>query len=796
MDWKRFEPRNAASKHPLIALILFFCLLLLFAYGNLIAARGGVLDKAILNKKDVFYRMDRYAASKASEGFESAEMVPLILRFTGGIAKKDLVEIYHWNQKAKEIFGDRVLSLAETPNYKDTGEELLDAPYISLSALKDLNFDLKSWKQEIRKDAGVYGILIGRDFDWAAVAIYMRPGYNEMEEAWKIVELVENRKINQLERFIKNEICPENQNLGVAGWLMGRWSIHQGLNRDMFSLISLGLSIAFIVFALSVGSFSQALFAVCLVIVPAIFMTRGSVGLIEWLGWDIRERVYLLLGYANCIVQGISFSLHKFESFNQSHDWQKSKKVDWLISITALISTGGFATLYWFEVLTIRELGVLSALGIIYLLFLSTLILPALHSFFIKREEKFKQREFRFFNRIIGKLSDFCSWLTTRFSFKPTLGAMIGVLAVSISLFLVLLIQGKLFIRTNPLEFIKGTLVYQTAHFLNQPGRIGFDFLDLLVEPKDVEKDIHDPEFIKEVWSYQKRLKEEGRAREVSSVIGAIAKIAQESYGKSFPETSAELNSAFFLIESNLSPLIQRQLWYEKGIRVSASAKMEGSEGMGIFVERALELAQKYPQLKVSSFGKLAQYPRIDWYIRMGKPKNLFSSQWVVILFCAGMIWWKRKRMFGCQYQCHGRLSPFWGGQVMSIPLIFSSAMMGLVMIFWGIPLDIATAAITALAINASIDFSIYFVDAYQEALVNSEPIEAVRAAMVSKGRMIIKDMILNIVCFFPLCISQFQPVKNLGWIMGVMLVFCCIGSLVVMPPFLVLATRRQKEES
>ena len=793
MDWKRFEPRNAASKHSLITLVLFLCLLLLFAYGNLIVKRGGVLDKAILNEEDVFYRMDRYVASKISAGFEGAEMVPLILRFPGGITtKKDLTKIYYWNQKAKEIFGDRVLSLAETPNYKDTGEELLDFPYISSVILKDSNFDLEDWKQELRRDAGVYGILVGRNFDWAAVAIYMRPGYDEMEEAWKIVELVESRKIGQLERFIKNEICPEDQNLGVGGWLMGRWSIHQGLNRDMFSLISLGLLIAFVVFALSVGSFGQAFFAVCLVIVPAIFMTRGSVGLIEWLGWDIRERVYLLLGYANCIVQGISFSLHKFESFNQSRDWQKSKKIDWLVSITALISVGGFATLYWFEVLTIRELGVLSALGIIYLLFLSVLVLPALHSLFIKREEQFKQREFKFFNRIIEKLAAICIWLTTRFSIKTTLRAMIGLLAISISLFLVLLIQGKLLIKTNPLEFIKGTLVYQTAHFLNQPGRIGFDFLDLLVEPKNPEKDIYDPEFIEAVWFYQEELKRKGRAREVSYIIGTITKLARESYTKSFPETSAELSSAFFLIESNLSPFIQRQLWYEKGIRVSASAKMEDSEEMGVFVERALKLAKRYPQLKVSSFGKLAQYPRIDRYIRMGKPKNLFGSQWVIVLACAGMIWWKRRRMFGCQAQYHRRLSPFWGGQAMSIPLIFSSAMMGLVMIFWRIPLDIATAAITALAINASIDFSIYFVDAYQEAIADLEPIEAVKAAMVDKGRMIIKDMVLNVVCFLPLCVSQFQPIKNLGWIMGVMLVFCCIGSLVVMPPFLVWATKEK----
>jgi hypothetical protein len=46
-----------------------------------------------------------------------------------------------------------------------------------------------------------------------------------------------------------------------------------------------------------------------------------------------------------------------------------------------------------------------------------------------------------------------------------------------------LFMHGAIVSRTRALEFIPGTLVEQAARFLNRPGNVGFEFLDLLVEP-------------------------------------------------------------------------------------------------------------------------------------------------------------------------------------------------------------------------------------------------------------------------------------------------------------------------
>jgi predicted RND superfamily exporter protein len=128
----------------------------------------------------------------------------------------------------------------------------------------------------------------------------------------------------------------------------------------------------------------------------------------------------------------------------------------------------------------------------------------------------------------------------------------------------------------------------------------------------------------------------------------------------------------------------------------------------------------------------------------------------------------------------------------MSVPFVFASALMLCVMVALEIPLDGATAAITALAINASVDFSIYMADAYQEGqATHGTHAGAVRHALSSKGRIVLADMLLNVVCFFPLTFSRFVPIHELGWIMMVMLLACGFGTVVLMPALLAVAMPR-----
>jgi predicted RND superfamily exporter protein len=92
-----------------------------------------------------------------------------------------------------------------------------------------------------------------------------------------------------------------------------------------------------------------------------------------------------------------------------------------------------------------------------------------------------------------------------------------------------------------------------------------------------------------------------------------------------------------------------------------------------------------------------------------------------------------------------------------------------------------ATASIGALTINAATDFSLYLAMSYQNTLQSGSTDTALRAALGQQGEVVIADCLLNTICFLPLLASSFSPVRELGWMMGVMLLACAVGALIGM---------------
>lgn len=652
------------------------------------------------------------------------------------------------------------------------------------------------WKKKVARDAGVYGLLVGRDFSWTAVIRYLPPDYDEISEFRKTVEFLEGRTIPWWEWFWKRDIVPHDPSVSVGGWIMGRGLIDQGLNVDMLTLVFLGVVLTLPVFWVALGSLRAALLCVGVMVAGGFVWTRGAMGFL-----GLRERVFSLLAYANVIVQGTSFALHKLTALRESREqdsavgWQQAGSVDGLIATTAGIAVFGFATLWSFGLKPIRELGVASALGVVWLLVLAVFFLPALHVLGggrlvspAKKGEACFAPTGGLFDEALERLASSCqrvaAWLSQ--GQKPW-----GIIALVCGLFTVVAVlfaQGRIVSRTRALEFIRGTLVEREARFLDQPGNIGFDFFDLLVEPAQGGT-LYDPHFLARAWELQAALKNIPGARETTSILSTLHQIARESFKKPFPQTAEEVEAAFFLIESRLAPAVQRQLYFPGGVRIAVSSSgTDDSIESGRFSRAVLTMtARDFPDLKVNTFNKNSLFPQVDKYVRQGKVANVFSSQLGIAFICGMLIWWRNRRLGTV------RLSPLWGGLVMSLPLFFATAVMGLVMWALEIALDMSTASINALAINAATDFSLYLAMTYQEALQTASPKEALQKALGQEGKIIVADCLLNSLCFLPLVTSHFLPVRQLGWMMGVMLVTCAVGTLVFMAALLPRCVVRKK---
>ena len=585
---------------------------------------------------------------------------------------------------------------------------------------------------------------------------------------------------------------------------MGRGLIDQGLNVDIFTLVVLGVGLTLPIFWAVLGSLRVAVLGVGVMVVAGFVWTRGAMGLL-----GAPERVFSLLAYASVIVQGTSFALHKFATLEEERmadrtaRWLLARSVDGVIATTAVVSIFGFATLWSFGLKPIRELGVSAVLGVLCSLFLAIFVLPALDVLTASREklvplspraEAPVHTRDNFFSawpwllstaidRLVGGCQRAAAWLTIGYRPWVIVGGLCGLFACVAIMFM----RGEVVSGTRALEFIRGTLVERQAQVLNQPGNVGFEFLDLLIEPRR-ETGMADPQFLMRAWEFQAAVKTIPGSRETSSILGTLHQVSMESFKKPLPETPEEISAAFFLIENRLAPAVQRQLYFPGGVRISVSYGTDDSVELGRFRDNILVLAQRsFPDLKVSPFNKVPLYPQVDKYVREGKVYNVFASQ-IGIAFLCGVILWRRNRRLR-----DIRLAPLWGGLVMSVPLLFATGVMGLIMWCFRIPLDMATAPIGALAINAATDFSLYLALTYQRTLGACGPKEALQKTLRIEGKVILADCLLNTCCFLPLLSSHFLPVRQLGWMMGVTLVACAVGALLFMSALLPFCVTRKE---
>ncbi len=351
-------------------------------------------------------------------------------------------------------------------------------------------------------------------------------------------------------------------------------------------------------------------------------------------------------------------------------------------------------------------------------------------------------------------------------------------------------------VRTKPLEYIPGTIVDRAGSLLNAPGNYGFDRVSVLVRPKEQGGDaapMTDPAFIARVDRLQQRFAEGTSAREANSIVDTLKVISRESYGSILPATRQQAADSLRMVRWDLGETTASQLFYDGGATVYLSKASEDSNLLAQLCDEILAVAKnEFPELDVSIFGKLGLYQRSDKYIREGKPLNVLTSQWIVIIACWLWIGWRGRKTAASL-----RLSGFRTGLVCNVPFVFASAATVFVMVIMRVPLDQATACMTALAINAAVDFGLYLVADYQSALREGRDEQgALRYALGEKGKIILIDIILNALCFAPLMTSRFIPVARLGWIMIVMLIFCGIGALVLMPALLPWCVKKEQTKT
>ena len=823
--------RLLASRRAAFAVLACIGLLLAaFLWLNLRVPAAGIVQDALLDAQNPYYAAQQ--ETNRIKGLRQGDPMTFVLDFPQGIGEREMLQVLRMTQDLRRRFLQAtVWSLAsDSYAYASSAEQLESRPHIDPAWAKAngglaLPVPIERWREEVAADPSASGLLVGKDFRYAQILLFMPEGTNELQLVRQVAEYLEQRPIHALEwLLLKGDIKPAEQfrNVSLGGWSVGRGLMHFALMSDVLFYSTIGLVIATLAALLALKSMKQALYSSgC--ILASFILVRGSIALAELLGLQafgapLAERVYFLLVLSAMIVAGISFNTRALERYNglraaqplaaSAALWAQVERRNLPLNVVALVAVLNFATLPQIGIRGIMEVGVLSAIGILFQRALVSTMLPALQIAFggapVQRSgdlgalQRLWERTVRSFPgwsyRLICRLDRKAAWMS--------LAVCAGMLAAALAIVGhdVVAERKWIVVQERPIDYLPNTIVDRGRHLLNRDDNVGFGRISYFVQPARASgKAIDDPAFLHRAYAFQRKVAALPGARGAHSVLDTLAYIGQQEQGTAMPASSQQARDRFRQVSWDLQqPALARYLWTGDGVALYVSHPADESTSLRAFAEQIEQLARReFPDLRVLPYGPLHAYHQTDLYISEGKPVNVLLSIPLVVLCCG--LWLSMRSRRAAAHRQRAALRPWATACAMTVPFIFAYAAIVVLMAVFSIPLDQATACATALGINAAIDFDLYLIDDYRNALAEGcTPQQALFQALAERGHITLTDAALNAICFSFLMLSPFLPIQRLGVVMLVMLATCAIGALLLMPALLPLCSRspRQRAES
>jgi len=477
--------------------------------------------------------------------------------------------------------------------------------------------------------------------------------------------------------------------------------------------------------------------------------------------------------------------IHPLEAFRVTGDWSKARiHVLSPILKTASIAFIGFLVAYFtLPIKMTQEVAIISAINIVNLVVISFFLLPVLHTLLSKWDKEVDLPNWCNLELALNRLAQFCAKISQKLDRKSVIAILFGLGT------LIIIFSSRVSIGGKPIEYVKDTSVWESSQFLNQENHPGSTMFDFLIEPANDYKITSeygevtfDSAFTNSVWNFTQSVEEIDGVRTVNSINHSIARISEPGYGMKFPDSNSLLATTHLFYINNIDEGVRKQSFDPLiGYRVSVSTSDNSSSIWHEICQKIITIAENYPEIKVSGFGNTFMYAKVPRYILNGTLWNILGDAlviFVVYALCSSFIFW-RKRKLSVGYAIKM-------GVMATIPFLFASECLMVIMIIFKIPLDISTALIAPCALAAAIDFSIYFLDKFQElSLKGLNSQEALIQTTEKEGRIVLADCVSNQSLFSPLLTSGFSPVRQLGQMLVGMLFFSAIGALIIMPPLL-----------
>lgn len=797
------------------------------AWLNLHVEPGGIVTHAILDAQNPYQAADQQV--QALPDLNRGDSVGLVVQLPDGLTPAAVDRIATLSQDLQQLLPTAsVLSPTHNLNRYHSSDDSIDSsPYLRRHMSQA---DIDAAAANMAENPLFDGLLLGGDVSsssfsrsfshqpsYAQILAFLPEGYSEQQLVDEIGEYLEQRPISALEWLLwKTDIqpAPSHADVSLSGWAVARGLMHYALISDVLWYCTLGLCLATLAAWLALGSWRQALVS-SLLIFASFVLTRGSMPLLDLLGVTIgnpaepiRERVYFLLVLSALIVSGISLNVRALEAYNAECEKTGDRLGSWRALAVQLprfnlvlgIAALNFIGLSQIGIRGVLEVGVLSAIGLLWQRALVQSLLPALQLALAAHPAARQSRTHQvqqWINHQLARPGQAAVWYWLRFTpAQSLLRVVAGLLLLLATVAGVVLHDAQvpaeqrlIQVREKPIDYLPDTIVDRARGVLNAPQAGGFAQLSFYISPMAVASadypNVADIQFLRQVAAFATQV------RRIEGVRAAVSVVDQLSLMQPLAaQTTATAYEHLQLLRWDLQQPKLADSWrHAGGVVLSVSTPADDSVGMRQHADAVLTLAaQQFNDLNVLPFGTLHSYHQTDLYISERKPLNMLATMPMVLVIAAAWFGWCRYKYRRYSPLLRGRwqLKPVAAAAAICLPFVVAYALVVLVMALLAIPLDQATACATALGINAAIDFDLYLLEDFRGALRSGQtPAQALQTAIGDRSRLTLLDAGLNAICFSFLLCSSFIPMQRLGLIMLILLVICAFAAVCLLPAVL-----------
>lgn len=434
--------------------------------------------------------------------------------------------------------------------------------------------------------------------------------------------------------------------------------------------------------------------------------------------------------------------------------------------LTSFTTAIGFASLYVSKIPPIRHFGLAAAGGMMIEFCLSIAIIP-IGIYYFRNFRSLKQPSY-------FKTSFLYGFIRNLTPFIPKAKFYIcgfAILLIELSIWGAL----KLNVETNLLEYFRRkSPVYRNAKFVdNRLG--GVNTLEVSFQGEKPDTFLH-PANLKVVEKVANYLRERPEIGKVTSINDFLKQMNQSFHNEdpayyTLPDTK-EMAAQYLLLYGGdeLDNFIDADYQWA---RLSARITEHSSRLLKVYIQQLNDFIERNlgnSHLQIRVTGKTYLVNNIVKNIVDSKVKSLSLA--FLIIF--GMLFFVF-RSFSI-----GLISIIPN----MLPIIFNLGLMGIV----GIPLNTATAIISAVAIGIAVDDTIHFLVQYQNERRSGATVkQATITAIENKGVPLMTTSFILIGGFGILVLSNFVPTMQFGFLCSLIMLFAVVSDLVILPAMLLL---------